>query len=101
MRPRSPEGGPSDDLFRAQLSNQLDGNHPLVRLAGLIETRGRPGKPTRLMVGLIYLKHSYNLSDGQVCYRALRALKFVRALAGEPVLAVLLWFRLPAASAAD
>jgi hypothetical protein len=38
MRPRSPEGEPSDDLFRAQLSNQLDGKHPLVRLAGLIET---------------------------------------------------------------
>ena len=31
MRPRSPEGEPSDDLFRAQLSNQLDGKHPLVR----------------------------------------------------------------------
>ena len=38
-------------------------------LAGLIETLGRPGKPTRLMVGLIYLKHSYNLSDEQVCER--------------------------------
>jgi IS5 family transposase len=60
-------------------------------LAGLIETPGRPGKATRLMVGLIYLKHSYNLSDEQVCERWL----------GNPVLAVLLWFRLPAASAAD
>jgi hypothetical protein len=38
--------------------------HPLVRLA---ETLGRPGKPTRLMVGLTYLKHSYNLSAEQVC----------------------------------
>jgi hypothetical protein len=27
------------------------------------ETLGRPGKPTRLMVGLSYLKHSYSLSD--------------------------------------
>jgi IS5 family transposase len=83
MRPRSPEDEPSDDLFRARLSNQLDGKHPLVRLAGLIEwdgfdaafgslyheTLGRPGKPTRLMVGLTYLKHSYNLSDEQVCER--------------------------------
>ena len=65
------------------LSNQLDLKHPLIRLAGLIEwesfetefgalyhaTLGRPGKPTRLMVGLSYLKHSYNLSDEQVCER--------------------------------
>jgi transposase, IS5 family len=83
MRPRRPEGEPSDDLFRARLSNQLDDKHPLIRLAGLIEwesfeaefgalyheTLGRPGKPTRLMVGLTYLKHCYNLSDEQVCER--------------------------------
>jgi transposase-like protein DUF772 len=77
------EGDPSDDLLRARLSNQLDGKHPLLRLAGLIEwdsfgaefgalyheTLGRPGKPTRLMVGLTDLKHCYNLSDEQVCER--------------------------------
>ncbi|MBC8554057.1 MAG: IS5 family transposase, partial [Candidatus Brocadiales bacterium] len=28
--------------------------------------KGRPGKPTRLMVGLHYLKHTYNLSDDEV-----------------------------------
>ena len=83
MRPRKPKEAPSDDLFRARLSNQLDLKHPLIRLAGLInwesfetefgslyhETLGRPGKPTRLMVGLTYLKHGYNLSDEQVCER--------------------------------
>src|SRR6201989_301316 len=83
MRPRRAESNHADDLFRARLSNQLDRKHPLVRLAGLIEwesfetrfgplyhqTIGRPGKPTRLMVGLTYLKHSYNLSDEQVCER--------------------------------
>src|SRR5262245_21731384 len=83
MRPRRPAGDLSDNLFRARLSNQLDGKHPLVRLAGLIEwagfdsefgalyheALGRPGKPTRLMVGLTYLKHCYNLSDEQVCDR--------------------------------
>ena len=83
MRPRRPKAAPSDDLFRARLSNQLDLKHPLIRLASLIdwesfetqfgslyhETLGRPGKPTRLMVGLIYLKHSYNLSDERVCER--------------------------------
>ena len=83
MRARRPEGERSDDLFRARLGNQLDLRHPLVRLAELIdwgrfesafgplyhETAGRPDKPTRLMVGLSYLKHTYNLSDEQVCER--------------------------------
>jgi IS5 family transposase len=83
MRPRRPEGDEPDDLFRARLSQQLDLKHPLVRLAGLIdweglesafgplyhERAGRPGKPTRLMVGLTYLKHTYNLSDEAVCER--------------------------------
>ena len=83
MRPRAPEDPDTDDLFRARLSNQLDRKHALVRLAGLIEwqrlesafgalyheTAGRPGKPTRLMAGLTYLKHTYNLSDEQVCER--------------------------------
>src|SRR6201985_2756187 len=83
MRTRKPKEARPDDLFRARLSNQLDRKTPVVRLAGLIEwesfetefgslyheTLGRPGKPTRLMVGLTYLKHSYNLSDEQVCER--------------------------------
>jgi hypothetical protein len=63
MRQRRPECDPSDDLFRARLSNQLDGKHPLERLAGLIdcdsfetefgalyhETLGLSGRPKRLM----------------------------------------------------
>ena len=83
MRPRGSEDENSDDLFRARLSNHLDLKHPLMCLAALIdwrrfasafgplyhETAGRPGKPTRLMVGLSYLKHTYNLSDEQVCER--------------------------------
>jgi IS5 family transposase len=83
MRPRRPEDQGSEDLFRARLSNQLDLNRPLMRLAKLIDwrrfeaalgavyhdTAGRPGKPTRLMVGLTYLKHVHNLSDEQVCER--------------------------------
>lgn len=82
MRPRPPEPEP-DDLFRARLSGQLDPQHPLVRLAGLIdwaaferafgplyhERVGRPGKPIRLMVGLTYLKHTFDLSDEEVCAR--------------------------------
>ena len=83
MRPKPPEGNGSDDLFRARLSSRLDLKHPLVWLAELLdwqrfetafgalyhETAGRPGKPMRLMVGLTYLKHTYNLSDEEVCAR--------------------------------
>lgn len=30
---------------------------------------GRPALPVRLMAGLLYLKHAYNLSDDDVCVR--------------------------------
>jgi transposase, IS5 family len=83
MRPRAPDRDEPEDLFRARLSSQLDPKHPLVRLATLIEwgrfdaafgrlyheTTGRPGKPVRLMAGLTYLKHTYDLSDEAVCER--------------------------------
>ena len=83
MRPKPPDPKPPDDLFRAQLSQQIDRRHPLVRLAGLIDWRvfedrfgelyhphvGRPAIPIRLMVGLSYLQHSFNLSDEEVVAR--------------------------------
>ena len=60
----------------------LDSRHALCRLAALIDwegfdagfgrlyrERGRPGKPTRLMVGLSYLKHAFDLSDEEVVAR--------------------------------
>ena len=64
------------DLFRERLDAIIDLKHPLVRLAGLVpwsdfdeafgcfyRPLGRPAKPTRLMVGLHYLKHTFDLSD--------------------------------------
>jgi IS5 family transposase len=85
MRPKQPTAEPQDDLFRARLENLVDRRHPLVRLAGLIdwgrfETEfgplyadaiGRPGLPTRLMVGLHLLKHLDGLSDEAACARYL------------------------------
>jgi hypothetical protein len=57
-------------LFQSRLDNMLDHEHPLVKLAGLIDwsrfdeaygrfytQKGRPGLPTRLMAGLHLLKH--------------------------------------------
>jgi transposase, IS5 family len=84
MRPKQPKAEPQDDLFRARLENLVDPRHPLVRLAGLIgwgrfevefgalyTDGGRPGLPTRLMVGLHLLKHMDGLSDEAVCARYL------------------------------
>lgn len=81
MKPRSPDNAP--DLFRAQLSQILNLHHPLCRLSrqidwSVFETQfgrlyaegpGRPGLPTRLMVGLHYLKYTFNESDESVAAR--------------------------------
>ena len=61
----------------------MDLRHPLTRLAGEIEwsvlsesfgvlydaAQGRPGLPNRLLVGLHYLKHAFDLSDEEVVLR--------------------------------
>ena len=82
MRPRKQERSAGDDIFRDGLDNIVDHRHELFRLAGLIEwdvfdeafgrldrDRGRPAKPTRLMVGLSYLKHMFDVSDEDVVGR--------------------------------
>src|SRR5260221_7828702 len=82
MRPKEPLTTATDDLFRARLSNIINPRHEVVRLAQMIDWRmferafgplyaevGRPGLPTRLMVGLHLLKHVFNLSDEVVCAR--------------------------------
>ena len=82
MRPKpipTPTRGEAD-MFRNRLDNMIDMRHELARLAGLIDWRrfdeafgglyaekGRPGLPTRLMVGLHLLKHARGVSDEQVC----------------------------------
>ena len=81
MRPSKPSGGGAD-LFRERLDNLLDLDHALVRLAGLMpwpsfdevfgkffKPVGRKAKPTRLMIGLHYLKHIHDLSDEETVAR--------------------------------
>ena len=81
MKPKKPYRRDSD-LFRERLDAIIDMNHNLVRLAGLIpwsdfdeafgkhyKPLGRPAKSTRLMVGLHYLKHMYDLSDEEAVER--------------------------------
>src|SRR5215813_4573064 len=81
MKPRDSQAKSlQENLFQARLDQQLDPKHPLFRLAQQIdwsyfeqefgsfysEEMGRPGAPTRLLVGLHYLKHAYNESDESV-----------------------------------
>ena len=64
------------NFLHADLLDQLNPKHPLLRLAKnipwdyfetgfspLYSDQGRPAKPIRLMVGLSILKHLENLSD--------------------------------------
>lgn len=79
MKPRKAEPIPQADMFRLRLDQMLNQRHALYKLAGQIDwnaaeakfgdlysEEGRPGIPIRLMVGLNYLKHTYNLSDEEV-----------------------------------
>ena len=81
MKPRKPDN--SADLFRSQLSQILNMNHSLVRLADRINwdrleadidviyhnKSGQPPLPTRLLAGLHYLKAMFNESDEHVVER--------------------------------
>src|SRR3989442_9834751 len=83
MRPKERREGSEQDLFRARLDQIIDLDHALVRLARAIDWRfleeklgagftdepGRPPLPTRLMAGVLILKHSYKLSHEGVCGR--------------------------------
>ncbi|WP_457812092.1 IS5 family transposase [Sinorhizobium meliloti] len=81
MRPTQPSSG-KHDLFRERLDAMINLKHPLVRLGkaiawerfdqafgGFYRPIGRPAKPTRLMVGLHYLKHVHDLSDEETVER--------------------------------
>src|SRR5712692_4870102 len=80
MKPKGQKVTKAEDLFRSRLDNIINTRHELVKLADSINWQfleskvapfytdeGRPGLPTRLIVGLHLLKHMYNLSDDVVC----------------------------------
>jgi IS5 family transposase len=74
---------PQRQLFGAHLSELLNPEHPLFVVANQIDWQqfdlaidgcyadelGRPGVNTRLMVGLMYLKHTFDESDESVVAR--------------------------------
>jgi IS5 family transposase len=72
MRPKKPERTGEGDLFRVRLDQILNLKHELVKLAGKIDwdwidraiaalysDKGRPGIESRLVIGLLLLKHIY------------------------------------------
>jgi IS5 family transposase len=80
MRPKQHETTRSGDPFRASLDQIINLKHELVQLADkldwawidseiapLYSPKGRPGIPTRFVIGLLRLKHIYGLSDEGVC----------------------------------
>jgi hypothetical protein len=83
MKPRERRETGEQDLFRSRLDQIIDMNHALVKLAtavswSFIETKcgevysegpGMPPLPTRLMAGLAILKHTFDLSDEELCAR--------------------------------
>lgn len=80
MRPPTDLEPASDDASKVRLALLVSHDHPLYRLAEAIdwerfeaelgplyaEATGRPGLPTRLMVGLHYLKYLFAESDESV-----------------------------------
>ena len=79
-----PQRTPSQlELFQAALENIINPDHVLVKLAEQIpweefdetidpcyaENVGRPGCDTRLMIGLLFLKHAFDESDESVVER--------------------------------
>jgi IS5 family transposase len=81
---KNPPSG-QKNLFMMRLENLVDDRHELVILAGKVDWKkfeekfgasfsddmGRPALPTRLMVGLQYLKYLHNESDENVVQRFL------------------------------
>ncbi len=73
------------DMFKSRLDQIINLNHPIAKLANQIDwsffddaykkhysdDQGRPGKTIRLMVGLHYLKHTFDESDESVVDRLL------------------------------
>ena len=83
MKPRERRETGAQDMFRSRLDQIINLKHELVTLSkavswSFIETKcgevyaegpGMPPLPTRLMAGLAILKHTFDLSDEELCAR--------------------------------
>ncbi len=79
MKPKSTVNDPQDDLFKTRLSDLINHRHTLCRLTHTIDWStleqhiaphfselGAPGLPVQLMAGLLYLQHTFDVSDERV-----------------------------------
>lgn len=78
-KPSTPK---SNDLFRQRLDELVNPGHPLAQLSQHIDwsvferqwadffpsSRGRPATAPRLVAGLLYLQHTFALSDEEVVW---------------------------------
>ena len=94
-----PEMPYSGQLFGFPLLEHLDQRHPLLQLAALIDwdainrvpsepfqsKRGRPAVRPRLIAGLLYLQHAYDLSDEEVVWSRVES-PYWRVFTGETYL---------------
>jgi len=76
MKPQKNKYNPQFDLFKIELNQIIDPNHPLIKLTKQMDwsafdhqfekefsDEGRPAIATRLMVSLHYIKYTHDLSD--------------------------------------
>lgn len=97
MKPIEPRGMDQADLFRMELLSIIDLRHEWVRVAKVMDWSrlnrelgeyyadaacGQPPLPTRLMVGLHYIKHARGLSDEAVVAQYLEN-PYVQHFCGE------------------
>ena len=82
MKPKS-RGPEQGDLLRPRLTDMIDMRHELMKLSALIDWEfferewagffpshtGRPATSPRLVAGLLYLQHTFRLSDEAVVAR--------------------------------
>ena len=83
MKPRERCETGAQDMFRSRLDQIINMKHELVKLAKAVswsyieetcgavyaDGPGMPPLPTRLMAGLAILKHTFDLSDEELCAR--------------------------------
>ena len=83
MKPRERRETGAQDMFRSRLDQIINMKHELVKLAQAVswsfieetcgavyaDGPGMPPLPTRLMAGLAILKHTFDLSDEELCAR--------------------------------
>jgi IS5 family transposase len=95
MGPKTPVS--EGDFFRQPLREQINLKHPLVGLAelinwerlgasmseGFVSRRGRPATSPRLIAGLLYLQHAFDLSDEDVVWQWVENPYWVRRETGK------------------